>query len=732
VALDQVRALEAWARANAPRPVMMPNDLIPSPDVLHQRLDYWMAFPSLAGNPLTGSAHSAASLGRMQPSHFVGRAAHPTPDRSTGAAPTATTVPPAMESPAMAIWRWEHFGHAPVLPRAAPSPGAAAERPSVTAPAEALGATLALTIGGKVAGVAVSSRLAAHGRAGLSVSSTSDTAATNLAATALDVPVALSPLPTPTVTATVGAPDRLPRRVRGAPHEVGGLHTPITPTATVTGTASTGPISTALVAATPTQTGTGNIVASSDASPTAQSTFTPQSSSTPTPSPGQGYSQSGTAVPGATALVSATTPLTQVRHITAPVSLEVAVAGATPTLTITTALSATPPLTLVVTLPVTAARVLAPPGFSSKRVALERVLRQGEALYAQMRAREQPAEQTYRAQLDEVANLNTIIENRWYARYQAYLAYQLEFPRYKRRVAALGAYAHRLHLARLRHERWRKRLVAWTRYAQEMAAYKVALAARRQVPAIPISGTAPLTPTASAPLPRKPVMPPFPGPEPPPFTKPPPPWPGSRPVYAANPGPEPAGYPLPLPPEAVPPWDGVAVPLTVLSYGGLALGVSAAGREETTQNALLAAGAFDAITSYQDPIKGIITTYWGGRTIFQSFHPGIDIAAPLYTPIHAAAAGRVTWAGYAAPGQRHYSYGLCVIIQHNADFSTLYAHLDDEKYGLQVRVGDIVQQGQIIGYEGMTGWTTGPHLHFEIRQDNVQVNPLLLIPNPQD
>ena len=80
----------------------------------------------------------------------------------------------------------------------------------------------------------------------------------------------------------------------------------------MTGTAATGPISAALVAA------------SSAASPTAQSTFTPHSSSTP--SAGQGYSQSGTAVPGATALVSATTPLTRVRHITAPVSLDVAVA----------------------------------------------------------------------------------------------------------------------------------------------------------------------------------------------------------------------------------------------------------------------------------------------------------------------------------------------------------------------------------------------------------------------
>ena len=227
-------------------------------------------------------------------------------------------------------------------------------------------------------------------------------------------------------------------------------------------------------------------------------------------------------------------------------------------------------------------------------------------------------------------------------------------------------------------------------------------------------------------------MPRFPGPEPPPFTEPPPQWPGSRPVYAANPGPEPAGYPLPLPPEAVPSWDGVAMPITVMSYGGMAPGVGAAGREETTQGALLADGAFDVVGSYQDPIKGIISTYWGGRTIFQSFHTGIDIAAPMYTPIHAAAAGQVIWAGYAAPGQRHFSYGLCVIIQHNAHFSTLYAHLDDQKYGLQERVGDIVQQGQVIGYEGLTGWTTGPHLHFEIRQDNAQVNPLLLIPNPQD
>jgi len=72
-----------------------------------------------------------------------------------------------------------------------------------------------------------------------------------------------------------------------------------------------------------------------------------------------------------------------------------------------------------------------------------------------------------------------------------------------------------------------------------------------------------------------------------------------------------------------------------------------------------------------------------------------------------------------------------VITQHSGQFSTLYAHMDDAQFPLQVRVGDQVQQGQIIGYEGLTGWTTGPHLHFELRDGGEQINPLLLIPDPQ-
>jgi len=91
------------------------------------------------------------------------------------------------------------------------------------------------------------------------------------------------------------------------------------------------------------------------------------------------------------------------------------------------------------------------------------------------------------------------------------------------------------------------------------------------------------------------------------------------------------------------------------------------------------------------------------ESFFQAFHPGLDIANAEYTPIHAAAAGVVVWAGLAVPGDDHGSYGNCVIIKHNDHISTLYAHMDDQIHPLEVRVGDVVQQGQVIGYEGMTG-----------------------------
>ena len=115
------------------------------------------------------------------------------------------------------------------------------------------------------------------------------------------------------------------------------------------------------------------------------------------------------------------------------------------------------------------------------------------------------------------------------------------------------------------------------------------------------------------------------------------------------------------------------------------------------------------------PVLGVITSYYG------PWHPlGIDVSAPVGTPIVAAARGQVVFAG----GNACCSYGLHVEIKHDQTYLSLYAHLDTFAVGL----GDFVEQGQIIGYGGLTGRTTGPHLHFEIRRHGVHQDPLLYLP----
>ena len=97
-------------------------------------------------------------------------------------------------------------------------------------------------------------------------------------------------------------------------------------------------------------------------------------------------------------------------------------------------------------------------------------------------------------------------------------------------------------------------------------------------------------------------------------------------------------------------------------------------------------------------------------------HNGTDFAAPTGTPIMASSDGRVSFVG----SQR--GYGNTVILQHRDNYSTLYAHLNGFARGLAN--GQRVRQGQIIGYVGMTGWATGPHLHYEIRINNVPHDPM--------
>ncbi len=97
-------------------------------------------------------------------------------------------------------------------------------------------------------------------------------------------------------------------------------------------------------------------------------------------------------------------------------------------------------------------------------------------------------------------------------------------------------------------------------------------------------------------------------------------------------------------------------------------------------------------------------------------HKGVDYAAPRGTPIKAAGDGRITLAG------RKGGYGNTVVIKHGQRYQTLYAHMNGFAKG--IRSGSNVKQGQIIGYIGTTGLSTGPHLHYEFQVNGVHVDPL--------
>lgn len=117
------------------------------------------------------------------------------------------------------------------------------------------------------------------------------------------------------------------------------------------------------------------------------------------------------------------------------------------------------------------------------------------------------------------------------------------------------------------------------------------------------------------------------------------------------------------------------------------------------------------------PVIGAITASFGERMDPFSgegaFHPGIDISAPVGTPVHASADGIVAYAGWEE------GYGRLVVIDHGFGISTCYAHLS----GLNTRVGARVDRGDVIGYVGDTGRSTGPHLHYEVRINSTPVNP---------
>lgn len=117
------------------------------------------------------------------------------------------------------------------------------------------------------------------------------------------------------------------------------------------------------------------------------------------------------------------------------------------------------------------------------------------------------------------------------------------------------------------------------------------------------------------------------------------------------------------------------------------------------------------------PTFGRISDGWGMRIhpIFRrlAFHNGIDFANEIGTPIYATAPGIVTFAGY------DNEYGNLIKLSHENSYETRYGHL----YNFQVRKGDQVKRGQIIGLMGNSGRSTGPHLHYEVVINGNRVNP---------
>ncbi len=120
--------------------------------------------------------------------------------------------------------------------------------------------------------------------------------------------------------------------------------------------------------------------------------------------------------------------------------------------------------------------------------------------------------------------------------------------------------------------------------------------------------------------------------------------------------------------------------------------------------------------------KSVLTSSFGMRKSPISgkwiFHKGIDMAAPLKSPVYAVKAGSVT-----SFKKNDTVYGNCVTVKHSGGLSTLYAHMGE----VLVKKGESVSVGQVIGKVGMTGMTTGPHLHFEVHDNGEAKDPQIYL-----
>lgn len=148
-------------------------------------------------------------------------------------------------------------------------------------------------------------------------------------------------------------------------------------------------------------------------------------------------------------------------------------------------------------------------------------------------------------------------------------------------------------------------------------------------------------------------------------------------------------------------------------------------------NAIAGDGA--APSAWTLPVRGTITQAFGPTTFalepplfykgvyYPHFHDAIDFGTRLGQPVVAAAEGRVTFVGHLSDG------AMVVVIAHSGGLVSVYAHLDDTFARPTVRIGDSVKANQVIGFVGLTGITTGPHLHFSVRRGGEPIDPLSLL-----
>jgi len=153
---------------------------------------------------------------------------------------------------------------------------------------------------------------------------------------------------------------------------------------------------------------------------------------------------------------------------------------------------------------------------------------------------------------------------------------------------------------------------------------------------------------------------------------------------------------------------GLAVALSLVTMPTHAFDYNMA---QAKQDEMLTRIVITTNSQYAFPLEKTL----GMSQSYHGVHPGVDLRAPVGTKVLAMAEGTIIEVGNMLIG-----YGHFVRIAHHGTISTLYAHLDK----ISVKSGERVERGQEIGTVGMTGWTTGPHLHFEVHAGEKAVNPL--------